>query len=91
MIFHFTNFFGRKVWIWLIDVMCVYEGFLPEEPQGVYVIGCTSSSWTVSKAVAERLVEKLEEFYRKNLHSSHDDGDWWKNGGPNPLDSDEEN
>lgn len=80
--FHFINTQKRKIWIRLSTVIGVFE-----DEEGTYTVQCTGSMWTMKWRDARRLIEALERYHG---NTENNDPDWWKNGGPNPYDSEQE-
>jgi len=80
-LFKFTNGIGKPVWILPESVLCMYI-----DGDGCYVIQCLRTLWTTNKEDFYCLLEVVN-----TLGQSHDqEGDWWKNGKPNPLDNENE-
>jgi len=80
-LFKFINGVGKPVWILPESVLCMYV-----DVDGLYVIQCLRTLWTMNKEDFYRLLEVVNK-----LGQSHDqEGDWWKNGKPNPLDNEED-
>jgi hypothetical protein len=73
--FCFTCTEGKQVWIKLYTVICIIE-LSPDR----YTVQCTQSMWTMNKKDFKRLLRKLRQV-------DQDEDDWWKTGGPNPLDN----
>ena len=77
----FTNGLGETTWILPSTVVAMW---IQEGPN--YCLACMNTSWTTNKEDFFRILETVQAF-RKSVDSSDD---WWKTGGKNPLDGEEE-